>query len=72
MTLHAAEAASAEALLQRWERSEKSGEAVEMTSEEARWFNEILRLAYACPGCGGMPGEYHADGCPCDAGTEEA
>jgi hypothetical protein len=44
ITLQVVDAASAEALLARWERAQTAGEAVEMTAEEGRWFNELLRL----------------------------
>ena len=66
LTMRVADVASAEALYHRWESAQRAGKAVEMTTDEARWFEELLNLGYACPGCGQLPGSHHLDGCPCD------
>lgn len=67
-TLMVIDAASAEALLQRSEAALKAETAVEMTTDEGVWFKQLMRYGMGCPGCGGLPGEHHADGCPNDPG----
>lgn len=68
ITLMAVDAASAEALLAKSEASIKQEREVEMTVDEGRWFKQLMRYGMGCPGCGGLPGEHHADGCPEDRG----
>lgn len=66
ITMMVIDAASAESLLARSEAALKSESEVEMTADEGRWFKQLMRYGMGCPGCGGLPGEYHADGCPND------
>lgn len=66
ITLRVAEVAGAEDLYRRWEVSAKKNEQPEFTADEMMRFQELLDHMAACPGCGGMPGECHADGCPAD------
>ena len=71
ITLMVVDAASAEALLAKSEAALKADKAPEMTTEEGEWFERLMRYGMGCPGCGGMPGEHHADGCPNDPGEPE-
>lgn len=66
MTLACAEAMTAEDLLDAYERATDAGKAPEFSPEQARFFQELGRLAHACPGCYGLPGEDHKPGCPLD------
>jgi hypothetical protein len=63
-TLWCMDAALAEGLYHKWQ---SKPEKPDFTPDEARWFKtEITDAAWACPGCGQMPGTFHLDGCPDD------
>lgn len=63
-TLWCVDLAHAEDLYHRWQRNP---DKPDFTPDEARWFKtEVLDAAYACPGCGQLPGTCHLDGCPDD------
>jgi len=66
ITLAVTDAAAGEELFRRWETAAKKGEAPDFTEDETIWFQELLNYGAACPGCGGLPGTFHEDGCPED------